>query len=146
MRCVERNENARRLNIVGSTVSHVLDTSALIAYLVAEAGADHVQAIYKQSALPFIVLTELFYLTWQRQGPLVAQETYTHVRGWQLPILFPDEQTILKAGELRATYHLSIADSYIAAFALIAKAILVTKDPDFNLLAPELKLLQLARR
>lgn len=126
-------------------VSHVLDTSAVIAYLAAEAGADQVQTVHKHCALPFVVLTELYYLTWQRQGPLVARQTYSHVKSWQMPIVFPDEQVIMKAGELKATYHFSIADSYVAAIALIHKATLVAKDPDFDALTPDLKLLQLTR-
>mgnify|MGYP001603568550 FL=1 len=91
-----------------------------------------------------MVLTELYYLTWQRQGSIAAQETHTLVKSWHLPILFPDEQVIVRAAEIKATYGLSIADSYIAACALLHDATLVTKDYGFDSLKPELKLLQLA--
>jgi ribonuclease VapC len=127
-------------------VSHVLDTSALIAYLAAEPGADHVQAVRKTSAIPFVVLTELVYLTWQRHGDIIAKETFSQVRSWGLPILFPDEQVIVRAGELKAVHRFSMADSYIAACALLTDAILITADPDFERLAPHLKLLRLAPR
>lgn len=123
--------------------SHLLDTSALIAYLASESGADRIQALRHQCALPFIVLTELSYVVWQRQGPLMAQEVYSHVSSWHLPTVFPDEPIVRLAGEMKAVHRLGIADSYVAACAISLGAVLITKDPDFNVLARDLKLLQL---
>jgi predicted nucleic acid-binding protein len=58
--------------------------------------------------------------------------------------VWPDEPINLLAAELKATHRLGIADSYIAACAMSRHAVLVTKDPDFNVLVPDLTLLQLA--
>lgn len=128
----------------GKPAAYVLDTSALIAYLAAESGAERVQTLRTASALPFIALTELYYTTWRRQDRELAEEIIQHVLTWKLPILFPDTRLSLTAGLLKARFGLGIADSFVAAFALDRQATLVTKDPDFNPLRPQLKLLQLS--
>jgi len=47
----------------------VLDTSALIAYLTNEPEAEHVAGLKSKAALPFMALTELYYLvTGRKEG------------------------------------------------------------------------------
>lgn len=125
------------------TPRYILDTSALIAYLAEETGAERVRAVRHAAAIPFIALTELYYITWRQQDQALADRTMHHVLGWHLPFLTADEQLSLSAGYVKARYQLGVADSFIAAFALAHRAILVTKDPDFRVLQPELRLLNL---
>jgi len=120
--------------------SYLLDTSVLIAYLAEEKGGEELEKIKKESAIPFIALSELYYLTWQKQGKEKANETYVLVKGWQLPILYPDEHIVLLTGEYKVKYGFSIADSYIAAFAFHNRLTLVTKDPEYKKLAREMKI------
>ena len=42
---------------------YLLDTSALIAYLANESGSQVVARLRTQSAIPFIALSELYYVT-----------------------------------------------------------------------------------
>lgn len=123
--------------------SCVLDTSAIIAYLADEAGAARVQILKPKAAIPFMAYSELYYLVWQRQGKPQADTLYGLVKSWEIPLLLPNERTLLTAGRLKATYKLGIADSYIAAFALLHKVPLVTKDPDYQALGSELELVKL---
>ena len=47
------------------------------------------------------------------------------------------EALLLMAAELKAVYHLSLADAWIAACARVHGAVLMHKDPEFNVLPIE---------
>ena len=85
----------------------------------------------------------LYYVVWRKKGKAEADLTYALVKSWGLPILYPPEQVILTAGRLKETYKLGITDSYIASFALIQNSQLVTKDMDYEVLAPDLELIKI---
>ena len=123
---------------------YILDTSALVAYLAQEPGSERLAEIRHGAALPFVVLTELYYVTWRKQGQPLADVTVQHVLDWHLRLLTADARLSLLAGSLKARYRLGLADSYVAAFALTHRASLVTKDSDFRVLVPELQLLVLS--
>jgi predicted nucleic acid-binding protein len=126
------------------TYQYTLDTSALIAYLAQEPGGERLAEVRHAAAIPCVVVTELYYTTWRRQGQPLADVTIQHVLGWHLPLLTPNERISLFAGSLKARHRLGLADSYIAAFALSSGTTLVTKDADFRILEPQLRLLFLS--
>lgn len=119
----------------------ILDTSALIVYLANEKQAGEVLKILPQSKIPFICLSELYYLIWQKKGRAEADKIYATVKSWNLPILYPNERIILNAGRIKAVYKLGISDSYIAAFVLEEDSQLVTKDKDYKILEEEMRIL-----
>lgn len=126
-----------------SAVRYVLDTSAVTAYLAHEPGSGRLESLRETAALPFVVITELYYVTCRKHDPLFADEIIQQVLGWHLPFLTADQPLSLSAGYLKARCNLGLADSYIAAFALAHQATLVTKDTDFRALQPDLKILWL---
>ncbi len=131
------------MKIHDSKEKFILDTSAIVAYLTGESGAEKVKECQKKSHLPFIVLTELYYILFKKHGPLLADEMIHHVLSWHLPVLIPNEQICLSAGYLKGHYRLGIADSYIAAFALAVHATLLTKDADYKVLKSNISLIYL---
>lgn len=118
----------------------LLDTSVIIGYLHREPDAKLLELVIKASAAPFIALTELYYITWQKAGKAKADTMYGLVKAWHLPVLMPDERVVLTAGRLKALYSLGIADSYIAAFARVRNLVLLTRDPDYGILKEEVDL------
>ena len=120
--------------------SFILDTSALIAFLADESGANQVLKLLPQSRIPFICLSELYYLIWSKKDKAEADKIYGIVKSWNLPVLYPYERIILNAGRIKAVYKLGISDSYIAAFALEDNSSLITKDKDFQILKEEIKI------
>jgi len=124
-------------------MEYLLDTSGLIAYLSDEKEADEVSKVLKKSALPFVALSEIYYIVWKKKGESEADKIYGLIKSWDLPILLPDERIILIAGRLKAVFKLSMADSYIAALNLDKNLILVTKDRDYKILGNEIKILWL---
>lgn len=126
------------------TVSYLLDTSAIIAYLLSEPEAGRVWALRAEAAIPFIALTELYAAMHGKLGQAKADEAVALVKGWHLPLVWPNEASVLLAGRWNARYKMGFGDSYIAALAFHTRTVLVTKDLDFNPLRPALKLLQLS--
>ncbi len=119
---------------------YVLDTSAVIAQLANESGAAKISQIKSSAFLPFIALSELYYIMWNKKGKPEADRFYGIVKSWQIPVLLPNERIILNAGRFKAIYKMGIADSYIAAFALDINAYLVTKDTDYRRLEKEISI------
>jgi predicted nucleic acid-binding protein len=126
-------------------VNYLFDTSSVLCYLLAEPHGKKILSLKSEAALPFIALTELYYILWQKAGKESADTTLGLVKSWHLPLLLPDEHISLLAGYLKARYGLGIADSYIAAFALAKDLTLVTKDEDYEILKSEIKILSLRK-
>ena len=97
----------------------------------------------RQSSLPFVALSEIYYIVWNKKGEAEADKIYGLIKSWNLPILFPDERIILMAGRLKALFKLGMADSYIAALSLDKNLTLVTKDKDYEILQNQIKILYL---
>ena len=121
--------------------SYVLDSSAILAYLLNEPKASRVAALHSHASIPFIVPAELYAALWLKFGQAKADEAIAAIRQWQLPWLWPTEASVLLAGRWRAVYRLGLADSFIASLAFIHQATLVTKNSDFQHLKQEVKLL-----
>ncbi|MBN1146655.1 MAG: PIN domain-containing protein [Anaerolineales bacterium] len=120
--------------------SYLLDTSALLALIEDEEGTERVEQILRQDnvTLPWIVLLELLYITWQERGQAEAEQRYALVKQLADQVLWSiDEPTLLTAGRLKAAYRLSLAGAVIAAWALRHGAVLVHKDPEYQALAGE---------
>ncbi len=126
------------------TAGYVLDTSAIVAYLLNEPQAAQVEKLHRESALPFVSLCELYAALWLRFGQVKANEAVATIQHWNLSWVWPTEQTLLLAGRWRALHRLGLGDSLIAALTYLSQMTLVTKDRDFLVLKPDLHILLLA--
>jgi len=121
----------------------VLDTSAILTLIEDEAGAERVDSLLRNQKifLPWIVLLEITYISWQELGEAEAERRLAYLK--LLPVTFlweADEPTLLIAARLKATYHLSLADAIIAAFTIRLEATLIHKDPEYEILTGQMKL------
>ena len=133
----------------GSKEQYVLDTSACLAFLQDEDGADEVEEILnnKRCLLPFVVLLEIYYVTFQEKGEEIADKRYAMLKSLNAEFLWDiDEPVLITAGRFKGQYRLSLADAVIAAFAKREGAILVHKDPEFDLLKHEVPQIALPRK
>jgi len=122
---------------------YLLDSSALLALIENEPGADRVEGILQQDTVWLTWLTplEIYYVTCRERGQAEAEKRYALIKQLPAKIIWEmDEPTLLTAGHLKAEYRLSLADAIIAAHAIRANAILVHKDPEFETVSGELKL------
>jgi len=121
-----------------SKTSYLLDTSAVMVFLEDEEGAQRVETLLRNEEvfLPFLALLETYYITLQEQPEDVADKRYALLKQLPATILWSlDEPSLLTAGRLKATYHVSLADALIAAMAIRNKAVLVHKDPEIAALS-----------
>ncbi|MBF0311734.1 MAG: PIN domain-containing protein [Magnetococcales bacterium] len=116
----------------------LLDTSALLALRDDEPGAERVAGLLEAATSGteicygcFISLMEILYRVWKDEGEEAGRLAYR--RCLELPIDWIHESSSLleNAARIKATHSLSLGDSWIAAAALQANAILIHKDPEF---------------
>lgn len=117
----------------------LLDTSALLTLRDNEAGTERVAALLNDAANGtcvchgcFMSLMEVLYRVWKDEGEAAGRNAYALCQ--QLPITWIHETPALleRAASIKANHPLSLADSWIAASALEAGAVLVHKDPEFE--------------
>ena len=121
---------------------YLLDTSALLAFMEDEEGADEVENILRggRVLLPFIVLLEVYYITLREKGEDVAEKIYAFLKSLEGEFLWEiTDPLLLAAGRLKGLYRLSLAGAIIAAFAKEKGAVLVHKDPEYEALAREVR-------
>ena len=121
---------------------YLLDTSAILALMEDEDGADRVEEILREgeAILPFPVLLETYYISLQERSEPVADERYALLRHLSTTEIWSvDEPTLLAAARLKARFRVSFADALIAAFAARSSAVLVHKDPEFEALADQVR-------
>jgi uncharacterized protein len=121
----------------------VLDTSAMIALIEAETGAERVRDVVQQehTFIPFVVVLELRYITLRERGQVEADMRYALLKQIGVEITWQiDEATLLLAARFKATYRLSLGDAMIAAYAKMRDAVLLHKDPEYEALQGEIEL------
>ena len=131
--------------------TYLLDTSAVIAYLADEDGADKVTDILNLSLhkriplfLSFMGLMELEYNYLRKGSPDVAKDVLLKLKALPLEISFENDLSFIhRVAELKVKSNLSVADAWIAALASKLGATLVHKDPEFESLSNTINLLPL---
>ena len=118
------------------------DTSAIVALLEDEPGAERVQYILRHESvvLPFVVLLEIYYITLQERGKDAANTRHALLKTLDaVPLNEVSEPVLLTAGRFKARYSISLADALIAAFAHQHSAVLVHKDPEYEALEDQVR-------
>jgi len=113
------------------------DKSAILTMMDSEEGADLVEDILRtrEILLPALVLFEVYYKSIQYRGVETAEMRYATLRSIRATHVSElTEPVLLKGGEFKAKYQISLADSIIAAYAFVHNATLVHKDPEFEAL------------
>lgn len=130
------------------TKTYVLDTSALLTYFNAEAGIEIIDQLFaeprKRLIISFLTLYELHYITVRTRSQPLADMLLRATLQLDLEVDYSNNlEEISAAGTLKGKYPLSAVDAWIAALAQKHRAVLVHKDPEFDLLGDQLQLLTL---
>ncbi len=120
----------------------MLDTSAVLALMENEDGADRVETLLREHEVfvPWPVLMEIYYITLQEADEVAADSRYAMLAKAATVLWEMNEPTMLAAARLKAAHQISFADALIAACAARLGAILVHKDPEYDALAEEVRL------
>ena len=112
-----------------------LDTSAILTLRDDEPGAERV-AMLLEGTDPcfacFMTRMEVLYRVWKDEGERSGRLAYEQLQS--LPIQWVDqtEPLLMEASRIKALHRLSVADAWIAAAALLSRATLLHKDPEFE--------------
>lgn len=130
----------KRKGKIQTALRYSLDSSVVVSYFKGEIGEDLICSSSSESALPFIALTEIYYIAAKNFGEDFAEKSVHTLKSWNMQILYPNDLTLIIAGKLVRKYGLGIADSFIAALSLENNLTLLTKDYDFKKLGNILKI------
>jgi ribonuclease VapC len=129
--------------VLVNTKSYLLDTSAVLTLIENESGADRVEQVMRAQSviISWISLLEVTYVTLRKRGRQEADQRYALLKALPVTLLWViDEPTLLTAARFKAECHLSSADTFIAACAVQQRAVLLHKDPEFEVLAGYLEM------
>jgi predicted nucleic acid-binding protein len=113
---------------------YVLDTTAVMAVILEEPGAEQVRNVVYGServTLPFLVLTEVEYKLLRIRHEVVDEGLAT-LDSWPVHVAESYFTWRRKAAQVKAAGRISFADAWVAALALLQDAELVHKDPEFD--------------
>ncbi|MBL8090804.1 MAG: PIN domain-containing protein [Anaerolineales bacterium] len=117
--------------------SFVIDTSALMAFIEKEEGAERVRDILRKDTIiiPWLTILETVYISQRELGEEESITRYALIKKLNAKIIWDaDEAILLNAARIKANHSLSLADSVIAAIANQQKATLIHKDPEYETL------------
>lgn len=131
---------------------YLLDTSALLTLRDDEPGADRVAELLELAAAGkahchgcFITLAEVLYRVWRDEDEARGRLAYQQCLALPMKWVHESEALLVRAAELKATHPLSLADAWIAASAMEQGAVLLHKNPEFNILPLEQEVLPLKK-
>ena len=122
----------------------VLDTWAIMAYLNFEPAAQEVrQALRRAMRGEILVLFSLLnygecmYVVERKKGPEEVQQAASVIDQLPVRVIPADRSLVFEAAHLKARYPISYADAFAAALAKQYRARVMTGDPEFKAVEPE---------
>lgn len=117
----------------------ILDTSALLTFYEGEAGKERIESLFNDSKkgiievlVPFAVAIEFYYINYKNRGEDIANQRLALLMSLPVKLIIEiNEAFMIQAGTFKVNYNISFADSLVASYAFIEKAILVHKDAEF---------------
>ncbi len=129
---------------------YVLDTSAILAFIENEEGAEEIENLLigvidgtNELFISTVTCIEVYYISIQEQGKEVADNRIGLIESLPLTEKPLNHELIIMSGEIKAAKTMSFADSCIAGLAKFIKAILVHKDPEYEQIENEIEQLKL---
>ena len=130
--------------------TYVLDTSAWLALIEDEEGADLVQQILEKAKsgdvdilVSFMSFMEVMYITLQERDLGEADERVKLMAALPITRVESNNSLGIIAAKLKANYRISVADAWIAALAQERNAALVHKDPEFEQIEEDIQVVKL---
>ena len=116
----------------------VIDTCAIIAILRAETGWQEVEKIFLQNKssefyIHSINLCEIYYdcikVDGQNEADRLLEDLFAYFHKQRIAVYYETDLKLLKiAGQVKANNRLSLADSFVAALAIMKTATVITSD------------------
>ena len=112
---------------------NVVDSSAWLAYLADEAGAEHFSAAIEDTdhlVVPVVCILEVFKIVARQRGDGDALQAVALMQ--QAKVIDLDANLALIAGKAAIDHNLPLADSMVYATAMLVEGVVWTQDDDFE--------------
>ncbi len=123
---------------------YVMDSYAMIAFFENEPGAEKVALILKsllerkaKAYMSVINWGEIYYNTLREQDAETAEKVIEQLKQYPIELVDADQKITYEAAKLKGRYKIAYADCFTAALSHRLKAVIVTGDPEFKILAKE---------
>jgi predicted nucleic acid-binding protein len=123
----------------------VLDSWAVLAYLDGEPAAQHVRQVLRTARrkqvvvlLSLIAYGECLYVIEREQGLQRAQRAVGIIDQLALHVAPADRPLVFEAAHVKARYPVSYADAFSVALAKRTRGRVMTGDPEFKAVEPEI--------
>jgi predicted nucleic acid-binding protein len=133
------------VNGIAVNETFVLDSYAILALLGGETSGEVVADLLRQAGeekipllMTWINVGEVAYIVERRWGKSRMYETVATLEETEIEIVPVGRELALAAASVKAGQALAYADAFAAALALTRNATLVTGDPEFRALEPQL--------
>jgi len=130
--------------------SPVLDSFALLTFLRDEPGSDKVAALLEKAGtreqpvhMTEVNYAEVQYIVRRKDGDPAWRTVAGELLAMPIEFHPADRPLADIAADLKTRFKLSLADAFAAALAKVRNAELITGDPEFKRLEPELKIARL---
>jgi predicted nucleic acid-binding protein len=131
---------------------YVLDSFAMLAYFEAEAGGAAVRVLLEAArdrkatlGMSMINVGELYYILYRERGVDQAEVALSDLRALPITLYAATDERIVAAARLKAQHPVSYADAFAATLAQELNALLVTGDPEFKAVEPQVGVMWLPR-
>ena len=112
---------------------NVVDSSAWLAYLADEAGAEHFSTAIEDTdhlVVPVVCILEVFKIVARQRGDGDALQAVALMQ--QAKVIDLDANLALIAGKAAIDHNLPLADSMVYATAMLVEGVVWTQDDDFE--------------
>jgi PIN domain nuclease of toxin-antitoxin system len=125
--------------------NYILDSFAALAYLQDEAGAAKIQTLIDRALaetaalwMSVVNVAEVLTIVEREKGLPETHRVIAMMEEWPMKVVEADRSRAFAAAHLKARHALSLGDAFAAALAQLKKGAVVTGDPEFRPLAPEI--------
>jgi ribonuclease VapC len=131
----------------------VLDSHALLAYFEGESSGTPVRVLISEAEqrrirlyLSLINWGEVTYIVRREKGELAAHEVIARIDILPITLRGVDRRLVQAAATLKAEHAIAYADAFAAATASVLQMPVVTGDPEFACLEPQIEILWTTRQ
>jgi ribonuclease VapC len=131
----------------------VLDSHALLAYFEGEPSGTAVRTLISEAEqrrtrlyLSLINWGEVMYIVRREKGELAVHEVMARIDVLPITLRNVDRQLVQAAATLKARHPIAYADAFAAATASTLQVPVVTGDPEFECLEPQIEILWTTRQ
>ena len=121
------------------TESNVVDSWAILAWLLDQPAASQVEVLLERAAMgnlnlfmSWMNVAEVYYISVRRNGEGKANQFLRRLPSLPIRLILPDEDGILAAARIKASHPVAFGDAFAIALAQAERASVITGDNEIR--------------